>query len=61
MVLGTSYSADKEKNMDALLVGLGAGFAAGFTVAWLFAGGIKKEIAILSGKIDGFLAAMKKI
>ena len=47
--------------MDALLVGLGAGFAAGFTVAWLFAGGIKKEIAILSGKIDGFLAATKKI
>ena len=47
--------------MEALLVGLGVGFAGGFTVAWLFAGGIRKEIAILSGKIDGFLAAMKKI
>jgi len=47
--------------MEALLAGLGVGFAGGLTVAWLFAGGIRKEIAILSGKIDGFLAAMKKI
>lgn len=47
--------------MEALLVGLGVGFAGGFTVAWLFAGGMKKEIAILSSKIDGFLAAMKKL
>ncbi len=47
--------------MDVLLVGLGIGFAGGFTVAWLFAGGIKKEIAILSSKIDGFLAATKKL
>ena len=47
--------------MDALLIGLGVGFAGGFTVAWLFAGGIRKEIAILSGKIDGFLTAMKKL
>lgn len=47
--------------MDTLLVGLGIGFAGGFTAAWLFAGGIKKEIAILSGKIDGFLAAIKKV
>jgi len=47
--------------MDTLLIGLGVGFAGGFTVAWLFAGGIKKEIAILSSKIDGFLAAMKKV
>ena len=47
--------------MDALLIGLAIGFAGGFTVAWLFAGGIKKEIANLSGKIDGFLAATKKL
>ncbi|HYN14827.1 MAG TPA: hypothetical protein VES66_03440 [Terriglobales bacterium] len=47
--------------MEALLIGLGVGFAGGFTAAWLFAGGIKKEIATLSGKIDGFLAAMKKL
>jgi len=47
--------------MAALLVSLGIGFAGGFTVAWLFAGGIKKEIATLSGKIAGFLAAMKKL
>jgi len=47
--------------MDAFLIGLGVGFAGGFTVAWLFAGGIRKEIAILSGKIDGFLAATKKL
>ena len=47
--------------MDALLIGLGTGFAGGFTVAWLFASGVKKEIAILSGKIDGFLAAAKKL
>jgi hypothetical protein len=47
--------------MDTLLVALTIGFAGGFTVAWLFAGGIRKEIAILSGKIDGFLAATKKL
>jgi hypothetical protein len=47
--------------MELLLIGLAVGFSGGFTVAWLFAGGIKKEIAILSGKIDGFLAATKKI
>jgi len=47
--------------MEALLIGLGVGFAGGLTVVWLFAGSIKKEIAILSGKIDGFLAATKKI
>jgi len=47
--------------MEAVLIGCGVGFAGGFTVAWLFAGSIKKEIAALSGKIDGFLAAMKKV
>lgn len=47
--------------METLVISLTVGFAGGFTVAWLFAGGIKKEIAILSGKIDGFLAATKKI
>ena len=47
--------------MDTLVIGLGVGFAGGFTLAWLFAWDIKKEIAILSGKIDGFLAATKKI
>jgi hypothetical protein len=47
--------------MELLLASLGLGFAGGFTVAWLFAGGIRKEIAILSGKIDGFLAAVKKL
>jgi hypothetical protein len=47
--------------MEALFVGLGVGFAGGFTLAWLFTGGIKKEIAILSGKIDGFLATIKKL
>jgi len=47
--------------MDALLLGLGVGFASGFTAAWLFVGGIKKEIANLSGKIDGFIAAVKKL
>ena len=47
--------------MDALLIGLGVGFAGGFTAAWLFAGGIKKEIAALSGKIGGFMAALKKL
>jgi len=47
--------------MELLLASLGLGFAGGFTVAWLFAGGIKKEIANLSGKIDGFIAATKKI
>ena len=47
--------------MELLLASLGLSFAGGFTVAWLFAGGIKKEIAILSGKIDGFLAATKKL
>ncbi len=47
--------------MELLLASLGLGFAGGFTVAWMFAGGIRKEIAILSGKIDGFLAAVKKL
>jgi len=47
--------------MELLIASLGLGFAGGFTVAWLFAGGIKKEIAILSGKIDGFIAATKKL
>jgi len=47
--------------MEAVFIGLAVGFAGGFTVAWLFARGIKKEIAILSGKIDGFLAAIKKV
>jgi hypothetical protein len=47
--------------MEALFIGLGIGFAAGFTAAWLFAGGIKKEIASLSGKFDGFIAAVKKL
>lgn len=47
--------------MGAILIGLGVAFAGGFTVAWLFAGGIKKEIAALSGKLDGFLAAIKKL
>jgi hypothetical protein len=47
--------------MELLLATLGLGFAGGFTVAWLFASGIRKEIAILSGKIDGFLAAVKKV
>lgn len=47
--------------METLVIGLGIGFAAGFTTAWLFAGGIKKEIASLSGKIDGFIAAAKKL
>ena len=47
--------------MELLLASLGLGFTDGFTVAWLFAGGIRKEIAILSGKIDGFLAAVKKL
>jgi hypothetical protein len=47
--------------MDALLIGLGTGFAGGFTVAWLLSGSIKKEIAALSGKIDGFIAAVKKL
>jgi hypothetical protein len=47
--------------MEALFIGIGVGFAAGFTVAWLFAAGIKKEIAALSGKIDGFIAAVKKL
>jgi hypothetical protein len=47
--------------MDALLIGLGVGFAGGFTVAWLFAGNIKREIAALSGKIGGFMAALKKL
>jgi len=48
-------------NMELLVASLGLGFAGGFTVAWLLAGGIKKEIATLSGKVDGFLAAMKKL
>ena len=47
--------------METLLAGLAVGFAGGFTTAWLFAGGIKKEIATLSGKIDGFIAAVKKL
>jgi len=47
--------------MELLVASLGLGFAGGFTVAWLLAGGIKKEIATLSGKVDGFLAAMKKL
>jgi hypothetical protein len=47
--------------MEALFIGIGVGFAGGFTVSWLFAGGIKKEIAALSGKIDGFIAALKKL
>jgi hypothetical protein len=47
--------------MELLLASLALGFAGGFTVAWLFAGGIKKEIATLSGKLDGFIAAMKKL
>ncbi len=47
--------------MEAVFIALAVGFAGGFTVAWLFAGGIRKEIAILSGKIDGFIAAMKKL
>jgi len=47
--------------MEGLLLGLGVGFAGGFTVAWLFAGSIKKEIATLAGKIDGFIAAVKKL
>jgi len=47
--------------MHALMISLAVGFAGGFTVAWLFAGGIRKEIAALSGKIDGFLAAAKKL
>jgi len=44
-----------------ILAGLGLGFSGGFIVAWLFAASMRKEIAILSGKIDGFLAAMKKL
>jgi len=47
--------------MELLLASVGIGFAGGLTVAWLFAGGIKKEIATLSGKIDGFIAAVKKL
>jgi len=47
--------------MELLIASLGLGFAGGFTVAWLFAGGIKKEIAALSGKIDGFIAGAKKL
>ena len=47
--------------MELLLASLGVGFAGGFTAAWFFAAGIKKEIAALSGKIDGFLAATKKL
>jgi hypothetical protein len=47
--------------MELPLASLGLGFAGGFTVAWLFAGGIRKEIATLSGKIDGFIAAVKKL
>lgn len=47
--------------MEAMLIGFGVGFTGGFTVAWLFAGGIKKEIATLSSKLDGFIAAMKKL
>ena len=47
--------------MNALLMALAAGFAGGFTVAWLFAASIKKEIAALSGKLDGFIAAAKKL
>jgi hypothetical protein len=31
--------------MELLVASLGLGFAGGFTVAWLLAGGIKKEIA----------------
>ena len=47
--------------MNALLTGLAVGFAGGFTIAWLFAASIKKEIAALSGKLDGFIAAGKKL
>ncbi len=47
--------------MEALLIGLGVGFAGGFTAAWLSVGSVKKEIATLSGKIDGFIAALKKL
>jgi hypothetical protein len=47
--------------MESLFIGLGIGFAGGLGAAWLFAGGIKKEIAGLSGKIDGFIAAVKKL
>ena len=47
--------------MQAILIGFGIGFTGGCTVAWLFAGGIKKEIATLSGKLDGFIAATKKL
>ena len=47
--------------MNALLIALAVGFAGGFTVAWLFAAGMKKEIAALSGKLDGFIAAAKKL
>lgn len=47
--------------MELLLASLGLGFAGGFIVAWLFAGSVEKEIATLSGKIDGFIAATKKL
>jgi hypothetical protein len=47
--------------MELLLASVGIGFAGGLTVAWLFASGIKKEIATLSGKIDGFIAVVKKL
>ncbi len=47
--------------MEALFISVAIGFAGGFTAAWLFASSIKKEIATLSGKIDGFIAAVKKL
>jgi hypothetical protein len=47
--------------MEVLLVAIGIGFAGGFSIAWLFTGSIRKEIANLAGKIDGFLVAVKKL
>ena len=40
--------------METLLIGLAVGFGGGFTAAWLFAGIVRKEIATLAQRIDGF-------
>jgi hypothetical protein len=61
LVLGAWYWVLKEEKMESLLIGVAIGFAGGFTAAWLFASSIKKEIASLSGKIDGFIAAVQKL
>ena len=47
--------------MNALSIGLAIGFAGGFTVAWLLAASMKKDIAALAGKLDGLIAATKKL